>query len=322
ERDRQTAPRPGASADGCRADGAAGLPGHRLRRLLEDGQAPEHGIGLVRPHHGGRPAVSAARLGPGLPGPAPGGGPPAGPLVAAGRSSADLARRHPLHCPGADAGLSAFGAGAPDRTPVLLGRVAGRRAVGHRRPAGPARRDGQRAFRVRQVAHQPAEHRGRACLRRPGDGGRAVDFRRAGKAGAAPDGARPVAAQGGGQCNPRGAAGGGRAVRDVHRRGRPHSPVRAGRCHRRRHRLRPAEAGFQLRERLRHPVRAVAAHRRHGTGRRFRGPGGGHQDPLHADPLAQRPRIDRAQREADHRTDREPVAGRPQGAGVHRSLGR
>ena len=157
--------------------------------------------------------------------------------------------------------------GPPGRAGLLLAGLDRRGAVDHGLAAGGDGGDGRHPASPsasRKVSLlQPGA--GRAVGRR-GAGARAVDFGRAGAARAAPDTCSDLSLRKvGGQCDPRGAAAGRPAVRAVGGGRRPDGAVGAGRRARRRPGLRPAEAGRQLRQRLRDPVRAQPAHRRHGA---------------------------------------------------------
>ncbi len=102
----------------------------------------------------------------------------------------------------------------------------------------------------------------RRVVGRPGAGDRAVDLADHREAHPARGGGRPVDAQGGVERDPRLPAADRPAVRAVGGGGGPDRAVGAGRRARRRPGLRPAEAGGQLRERLRDPARALDPHRR------------------------------------------------------------
>ena len=241
--------------------------------------------------------------------------------VQARGAGAAVAAGDPAHGAGAARGLPDLARHARGRAQRLVAGLDRDGAVDHRRAAADPGGTGRHPVEDRQHAHlgaQPARGRDR---RHRGDGGGAVDLRGAGTEAAEGRHRQPQHPQDGGQRAACAAAVRGPDVRAVGGRHRPHRAGRAGRRARCRHRLRPAEAGGQLHQRLRHPGRAQHAHRRHGEGRQLRGPHHRHQHALHRDPRAQRPREHRAERDADHVARRERLAGRLAGAAHHRGAG-
>ena len=266
-------------------------------RVAARTQARSRRLGLAGRAGARRRAVSGRGAGAGPDRAArPAGVPSDAGSVPAGDSHPLLAARDPCQREGAALRLPHLAADACHRAVHFLARVDRHGAVGHRPAAHGAGRARQHHLEDRlgeDLAAQPDRgpvQRGRR------DGGRLVDLGGDRGAAAALD-RQPLDPQDRCQCGALAAA--------VHRADlcavggghRPHCLVGARRRGGRGPGLRPAEAGFQLRERLRDPGRALGADRRPGEGRQLRGPHHRHQHPLHGDPVRQRSRVHRAQRD-------------------------